>query len=368
MLNYEFPPLGGGTANANWYLLKEYSKIKDLEIDLVVSSSSIHKIEQFSDRIKVHYLDIGKNNNNLQYQSYKDVFIYGYKSLFYCWKLRLANNYDLVHAFYGMPCGVVAMLLFKPYIVSLRGSDVPFYSKRFNLLDKYFLVHVNKLVWSRAKYVVANSDDLKKLALKTTPNLDIKVIPNGVDTDFYKPDKRIKKEKTILFVGRLIPRKRVDILISAFAKLPENLSKDWKVWVVGDGPERTNLKYLARKLRIEKKVRFFGHLDKNKLRKIYQKASVYVLASKNEGMSNTVLEAMACGLPVLVTDTGDASKFLKSKYQLFSKQYDLVSLLNKTLSHESDRVKLALRSRSIITEMKWSTAAENYSKIYKEIC
>jgi len=359
MLNYEFPPLGGGTANANWHLLKEYEKYPDLEVDLVVASPDKYKVENFSKRIKIHRLNIGKNNKNLSYQSYKDIFLYGLFSLIYTWKLRLKNKYDLVHAFYGVPCGLVAFLLVKPYMVSLRGSDVPFYNKRFSILDRYFLIYLNKLVWGKAKQVIANSEDLKNLALKSASKIDIKVIPNGVDTNYFKPNSKVKKEKALLFVGRLIPRKRADLVIEAYSKLPKDLKDKWKVWIVGEGPEKINLQNLATKLNIEDKVKFWGHLDKSKLRIIYQKSRIYVLPSYNEGMSNTLLEALACGLPAIAANTGDSSNLIaknmiiKNKKELSKK---LKFLLNGNIKSSKSKTKI----------VSWNSVSEKYIDFYAQ--
>ena len=72
MLNYEFPPLGGGAGNATYYLLKEFSKYDDIEIDFVTSSIDEFKEEKFSKNITIYYLDIGKKGN-LHYQSNKNL-------------------------------------------------------------------------------------------------------------------------------------------------------------------------------------------------------------------------------------------------------------------------------------------------------
>ena len=119
ILNYEFPPLGGGAANATYYLLKEFSKFPDLELDLVTSSVDKFRIEQFAPNIRIHYLDINKKGN-LHYQSIKDLLTYSWKSLKYCKKLKQEAKFDLIHAFFSSPCGYIAMKLKIPYIVSLR--------------------------------------------------------------------------------------------------------------------------------------------------------------------------------------------------------------------------------------------------------
>jgi hypothetical protein len=80
MLNYEFPPLGGGAGNANYFLFKELAKVDNLKIDLVTSSVSSFRIENFLQNINIHYLDIGKQGN-LLYQSNEDLLRYSYKHI-----------------------------------------------------------------------------------------------------------------------------------------------------------------------------------------------------------------------------------------------------------------------------------------------
>ena len=86
--NYEYPPLGGGAGVATSYILKEFTKIPDLEVDLVTSSVSEHyQLEKIGENIKIHRLPIGKNKNNLHFQSQKDLLIYSWKAYFYARKL-----------------------------------------------------------------------------------------------------------------------------------------------------------------------------------------------------------------------------------------------------------------------------------------
>ncbi len=136
ILNYEYPPLGGGAANATYYLLRELARRKDVEVDLITSSVGEHRVEQIDTRIKIHFLDIGKRGN-LHYQSQRELLVYAWKSYQYASRLVRNKRPDIVHAFFGIPSGYVAMQLGLPYIVSLRGSDVPFYNERFELLDKF---------------------------------------------------------------------------------------------------------------------------------------------------------------------------------------------------------------------------------------
>ncbi|MGR3318448.1 MAG: glycosyltransferase, partial [Candidatus Anammoxibacter sp.] len=151
MLNFEFPPIGGGAANANYYLLKEFSKNSDMEIDLVTSGVN-GKVEtdQFSNNIKIHKLKI--NKQDLHYWRMSEIAIWTWKAYWYAKKLIKRTDYDLCHCWFGWPAGIIGYLLRKKihYIVALRGSDVPGYNVRLKILDKIFFRFVSLIIWKNA--------------------------------------------------------------------------------------------------------------------------------------------------------------------------------------------------------------------------
>jgi len=364
MLNYEFPPLGGGAANANFYLLKEFAKEKDLKIDLITSSIDKFKEEKFSQNIIIYRLNIGKKNQNLHFQTNKDLLVYSLKSYFFAKKLLKKNDYNLVHAWFGIPCGFIAMLLGEPYIVALRGSDVPFYNSRFKNLDKYFFQYLSRLIWEKAKIVVANSQGLKELAQKTAPNQKIQLIYNGVDTNEFKPPKTKKKSKDlrILCVARLIKRKGIDYLLKALGRLKD---KNFILTIIGDGNEKENLVNLTKKLKINSKVRFLGPIPHSEIIKYYQQNDLFVLPSLNEGMSNTILEAMACGLPIIATDVGGSEELVKENGFIIKpkSRKELVKAIQRYIDDRSLLEKQGQESRKRAEKMSWKNVAKKYSKI-----
>jgi len=127
-------------------------------------------------------------------------------------------------------------------------------------------------------------------------------ISNGVDLSVFVPAPRPPEEsKKILFVGRLDKMKGVDILLGAIAEL-NNQGITSSCTIAGDGPDREALMNLTRKLRIEKQVVFAGTCS-DIVRHLHT-AAVFVLPSRSEGMPNAVLEAMACGVPIIATSVG----------------------------------------------------------------
>jgi hypothetical protein len=96
ILNYEYPPLGGGAANATYHLLKQFKESEQFNITLITSSTSKYCIEKLSDNITIHYLDIGKKGN-IHYQSSKELLTYSLKAFFFAKKLKKKQRFDIVH-------------------------------------------------------------------------------------------------------------------------------------------------------------------------------------------------------------------------------------------------------------------------------
>ena len=216
------------------------------------------------------------------------------------------KNYNIVVAFFTIPGGLVASLLRKPFILMLRGSDVPFHDPRFHRIDMV-LQHIVPLIWKCASRVVANSEGLKEEAISIYP-VDIDVIPNGVDIKKFYPseDRDIKQ---ILSCGRLSPVKNFDLLIDAFS-IVKNEINDAKLRIIGDGPERRNLESKIAELGLKDCVDLSGAANHDEMPHIYRTSGVYVLTSHNEGMNNTLLEAIASGLPIVSTHVGGVDELI----------------------------------------------------------
>ena len=230
MLNYEYPPLGGGAGNATQELLRVLAREPGLTVDLVTSAIGAARVERPSEQTTLYFEDIGKRGG-LHYQSNLDLIRYSMAAWRRCKALMGLNTYDVVHAFFGIPCGVLVNRIGLPYIVSLRGSDVPFYNPRFRQLDRWVFRHLSRRVWRGSCRTVANSAGLRTLALTSSPRQLIEVIPNGVDTDRYHPGGLHNGQNgplRLLSVGRLIPRKGFHLLLRAMSAQP-GLSphRDW---------------------------------------------------------------------------------------------------------------------------------------------
>lgn len=369
MLNYEFPPLGGGAGNATFYLLKEFAKYDNLKVDLITSSIDKYKEEQLADNIRIYYLDIGKNKN-LHSQSNKDLLKYSWKSYYFAKNLIAKNNYNLTHSFFGIPCGYIAMNLKLPYVVSLRGSDVPFYSKKYFLLDKLIFKNLSKKIWQNSKAVIANSADLKSLALESIPRQKIEVIYNGVDLKEFSSNYKINKEFIIISTSRLIKRKGVEYLVDGFIGFNKKYSNS-KLFLIGNGNLKEKLEKKVCKANIQNKVEILGIVKHYKIADFYKKADLFVLPSLNEGMSNSLLEAMASGLAVIATNTGGSKELINEKNGIIIEKQNrnnIFKALEKIYLDKELLKSMKLESRKKAEKMSWNGVAEKYFEIYKKVC
>ena len=361
LLNYEYPPLGGGAANATERLLSEYSQRDDLFVTFVTSSTAKYRMERPFGNIEIHFLDIGKRGS-LHYQSNAELLRYSWRAFWYARRLCRQRRFDVVHAFFGIPCGVLARWLGLPFVVSLRGSDVPGYSRRYRVADALLFRRLSRSVWRRACAVVANSAGLRDLALQSAPEQSIQVTPNGVDTGEFSPgaEPSAAAGLRILFVGRLIPRKGVADLLAALRGVT-----DVALTVVGDGPERDALALYAANHGID--ATFSGNVEHSALPHLYRAHQLFVLPSYNEGMSNTVLEAMASGLPVVVTDVGGSGE-LVDENGVVVPVGDVEALRDAIVSFRDDpagRSAMGVRSREIALRYSWAAVAQEYVAVYR---
>ncbi|RJG49457.1 glycosyltransferase [Motilimonas pumila] len=218
-------------------------------------------------------------------------------------------EFDLIDAHFTFPDGLAASYLSqwcgKPFSVTLRGTEVP-----------HLALWPKKLMqaWSRANHIFSVSDSLKQVAIAQGINASkIQVVGNGVDTEIFRPvDKRqarhdlglLVTDKVLVTVGGLVPRKGFHLVIECLAKLPERV----KYVIVGgasaEGDYRQHLEQLAAKHQVSERVLFVGAKAPAELKHVLSAADVFVLASANEGWANVILEAMACGIPVIASDVG----------------------------------------------------------------
>lgn len=373
MLDNEFPPLGGGTGVVNLRVLEELSKMEDIEVDLVTSSrtKSTYEQDQMSPNIRIFKVPV--NNKCIHHSSNRELLTYAVRGYLMCRQLAREKQYDIAFAFAGVPAGGIAYLFSLthrvPYVVSLQGPDVPGFEQRYNLV--YFLLKpVIKLIWRGASGLMAQSQEHRKLALKTDPTAEIVVIGNGVDRTVFRPRSARRRDKdgkvSILTVGRLIERKGHRYLLRAAAELRDRGYDAFELTFTGTGDLDDDLKRLCRELDLEDRVRFAGYVTREEVIACYESADVFALPSFNEGMSIALLEGVAAGLPVVVTDTGGTAEVVRGNGLVvpWADADAVADALARLIDSPQTREEMGARSEQLAEEFSW----EEVSRQYLAVC
>ena len=171
------------------------------------------------------------------------------------------------------------------------------------VIKRFVYPRIWRMCISNSSGVIALSRYLRYLAIKYGAK-KVVVVSQGVDTNLFKPMNG-KKGWDLLYVGRISKEKNLPMLFEVFRELKREVG-DLRLCIVGDGPERENLEreYSG------DGVFFAGYVEHNDLPKFYNMAKIFVLASLSEGLPTVIMEAMACGLPVVATDVGGVSEIV----------------------------------------------------------
>lgn len=374
-LNYEYPPLGGGAANATAQILEEWTRDESLEVHLVTSSVDTRPNETvLGGKVFIHRLPIGKNESTLHHQSIGDVLTYSFKAWWFSRQLirKQSTPFDVTLAFFGVPCGFLALLLKWefgiPYVVSLRGSDVPGYSRKYDWLYP-FLRPIIRFVWRSAAAVVPNSVGLESLAKQSAPKQSFTIIENGVDIRRFIPDPAKRPEGEFIITpgaSRVTERKGLKYLIEAVAMLAPKYS-EIRLKIMGEGSARPNLETLVKERGIAERVVFLGRIPREETAPYYQEASLFVLPSLNEGMSNAMLEALASGLPIIATPTGGTAELVeegKNGMVIPEKSAEAIATaIEKFLQDKDLATTYGAESRKRAEAQGWDKIAQNFKDL-----
>ncbi|MEO0072824.1 MAG: glycosyltransferase family 4 protein [candidate division WOR-3 bacterium] len=212
----------------------------------------------------------------------------------------------------------------------------------------------------------SSKQDLIKMGIRAEK---ISVIPPGIDLTRYKPDLSLKTEKLILHVGRLKRYKSIEHLLYATKELSKKRD-DFQVVIVGTGDDETRLKKLTMNLGIQRLVNFTGYVSEEEKLRYYQKATVLVENSIKEGWGMIVIEANACGTPVIAARSPGLTDAVCEGVSGYLYEYgnicELTEKLELLLDNETLNRQLGSNAITWAQRFSWDNAAQAMEKLIKE--
>lgn len=304
LVNYEYPPVGAGAATATQAIAR---KLVTLGHEVTVLTGSYRDLPREANEAGITVRRILCLRRNADRSNVLEMLSFTLSSLFALSAVRDRYRPEGLIAFFSLPSGPVGaaanFFFHLPYVVSLRGGDVPGLSPEVSWIHK-LLRPLRRLILKNAVAVVANSDGLRKVSEAIDP-VPVQVIPNGVDVDFFRASPEswasARERFRILFVGRFQAQKNLKFLLDQLAMLRDQRPGKFEIHLVGDGPLRSELKTQAENLRLADDIVWHGWLQREELSKICRACHCFVNPSLYEGMPNAVLEAMASAKPVVAS-------------------------------------------------------------------
>jgi glycosyltransferase involved in cell wall biosynthesis len=374
LLNYEFPPVGGGAGHATANIASRLvrmgvdaevltSRIDGEKDGELVAGVPVHRVNSW--RVAVH--DCGL----------RGAYTYLLGAAAKLRQLHARHPYDLEHYFFSLPTGLLTLVprsgAAPPYIVSLRGSDVPGYDPHNAKVEGLhrLIKPLNRRIWRRASRVVALSKALAETAGRTAPELDIDVIPNGIDTRrFSPPDERPAERRVrLIAVARLLERKGIHTILEACAK-PSILPVD--LTIVGTGPYEPELRQMVDQMGLADRVHFLGFVPNEELPDHYRASDIFVLPSETESFGLVFAEAMSCGLPIAASNVGGIPETVRDGVDGLlcppNQPLALRENIQRLMSSVDTREEISHSQRERVLERyTWDQIAARYADLYRSV-
>jgi len=286
--------------------------------------------------------------------------------------LDIKSNFDLILEdlckipFYSPRWSPVPVLTIVPHLfgtTAYREVALPL-ALYVNLMESFI-----PRVYGKCSFVAISESTKKDLIKRGIPADNIHVIPCGIDTDLYRPGKPDPEAGTFLYVGRLKKYKGIQLILAAMAVL-RDAGKDYRLAVLGSGDFEDELKKTASRLNLDSNVTFEGFVSQERKLHWLRKAWAAVFPSEKEGWGLTVIEANACGTPVIASDSdGLRDSVLNGKTGILVPHGDVEQLaleMDKLASNPSLRSELGNHGMEWAAGFNWDDTANQMIEIMKK--
>ena len=374
MLNYEFPPLGGGGGVASYKLAKGFVQL-GYEVDVVTTwFKGLKKFEK-KEGINIYRVKVigRKDLSTATMFSMISFPLWAYPQ---AKKLCNENKYYFIHTNFAIPTGPLGVFLAKKFklknILSVWGGDIYDPTKISSSHNKPILHEIVNYVLNNVDVIVPESNDLKnRLNQYYKTDIKIQVLPIAYEPIKFKKISRKKlglKDNLfyVIGVGRLVKRKGFDFFIKSIAEIENDKVHGL---IIGDGPEKENLLNLAKEFGVQNRIHLLGRVTEEKKFQYLDNSDLYFLSSVHEGFGIVLQEAMQVGLPIISTDNGGQVDFVKENENGYLIKFGNVNKFIEGFDKLTQNIKLkkdiSLFNKKEVKKFKTKTICKNYVGVLK---
>lgn len=276
-------------------------------------------------------------------------------------KTKFGKKYDIVHA-HNIPSALAMKSASGKKVLTIHGV----FSKQVSELHGKATGRISSsfekdaLGWADAITVISKEaqEHYSQFGYNVTQ------VPNAIDMELLSKEKDRQYKKQIIFAGRLSKEKGIDTLIQIAKKIPNDIH----LVILGSGPEEEKIRELAKS---KKNIHYLGYAPKEKTISLIRGSDILVQPSLIEGISSTILEAMACKTPVIATNVGGNNELIEDRKTGFLVAPNNPDEILKKISHlfdnESERRSIAEESFTFVQNYDWNQVGKLYLNIYESL-
>jgi glycosyltransferase involved in cell wall biosynthesis len=354
----------GGVANHTQNLVRSLSEQNEIELSVI----------SFADKSKI----IKHGNAKIIFiKSSRLYYLLPFLTIFKLFKVIKNEKIDIIHLQGSnlSPYLIITSLLKYRYPISImvlgivriesrykEESKLPIYSFLNKIAEKHII--------TQSKNIIVATESIKRIISKWT-KANIYVISSGIDLKKFNTIqlKSLSEKSDVLIISRLEKLKGIDLVIKATSMLI-NEFPDIKILIAGTGSEEEELKYLVKKLKLEKYIRFLGFISDEEKYKYYNASKYVVIPSRWDCQPITLFEAAASGKPVIISDMSNHEIIIEGKTGLIFKSdnvNDLVSNMKILLKNPILREQMGKTAKDYIKKYDWNKISKKYVDVYKKV-
>jgi glycosyltransferase involved in cell wall biosynthesis len=367
VLNYEYPPIGGGAGVVSENVCNFLSSRKIIQTIITSWLPGLKFYERDGNItiIRVPTLKLSRHKT-----TFIGMFSYILSAFLPMMAVIIFRRINIIHSHFAVPVGVLAyganLILKIPYVITLHGGDVPgMVPEQTDAMFRLIKPFARKII-NRASMVTTVSSGLRELALKSYSK-PIQVIPNGIDGSLIlnrlENSDRQKNNISLLFAGRFTKQKNIDSIIKAM-RIIEGTSLKCALDILGDGPLKSELERESTGI---KGITFHGWVAEKEVREMMLETDIFILPSFSEGLSVACLHAMSQGCALVLSNIPMNLDLLDEGKNGYFASHDPQSVASAILRCSESLERLKQGSLEKVREFTWDKIGPQYEKLFLSI-